>query len=129
MLDDEDQPPSEISVLLTDHVGIRRLNRDFRGIDEETDVLSFPVAASPKVEDSIGDIAISMDAAERGAEIRGTPIETELACLAVHGALHLIGYQDDTEASRANMIDKMHRAVRAAGMTPKEDWASLPYAI
>lgn len=128
MLDDEGQPPSEISVLLTDDSEMRRLNRTFRGVDEATDVLSFPVARWLDRVNAIGDIAISMDAAERGAKIRGTPVETELACLGVHGALHLIGYEDDTEAARATMIEKMHRAVRSIGLNPKEDWASLPHS-
>ncbi len=108
---------------------IRRLNREFRGIDSQTDVLSFPVSAAPEVTSHrvLGDIAISLDAAIAGANERNTDLETELACLAVHGALHLIGYDDVTDSSRGVMISKMNEAVRAAGMEPAEEWASLPH--
>lgn len=129
MLESEDQPPAEISVLIADAGEVRRLNREFRKEDSETDVLSFPVADAPDLSDHcvLGDIAISIDAAIEGATARGTSLETELACLAVHGALHLIGYDDETESNRAVMIAKMNSAVRDAGMQPKEDWASLPH--
>jgi rRNA maturation RNase YbeY len=129
MLESEDQPPAEISVLIEAAEEIRRLNREFRGIDSHTDVLSFPVSTAPEVTSHrvLGDVAISLDAAIEGANERSTDLETELACLAVHGALHLIGYDDDTDKSRALMIAKMNEAVRAAGMKPVEEWASLPH--
>jgi rRNA maturation RNase YbeY len=129
MLESEDQPPAEISVLIADAGEIRRLNREFRKVDSATDVLSFPVTDAPDLSNYrvLGDIVISIDAATEGASARGTSLETELACLAVHGALHLIGYDDETEPERAMMVAKMNSAVRDAGMQPKEDWASLPH--
>jgi probable rRNA maturation factor len=125
MLESEDQPPSEVSVLITDRAEIRSLNALYRGVDEATDVLSF--STSPNSENAIGDVAICLEIARAQAEHRGTTLETELACLAVHGGLHLLGYDDSDESGRREMIEKMDAAVRAAGLSPAEDWASLPH--
>ncbi len=95
------------NLLVTDGEGIRRLNREFRGIDRETDVLSFPAyelsrplaecmeEIEPELEDGlifIGDIAVSLPRAKRQAEEYGHGIMRETAFLALHGALHLLGY-------------------------------------
>ncbi|MCH8274538.1 MAG: rRNA maturation RNase YbeY [Armatimonadetes bacterium] len=128
MLETEDQPPSEISVLITDDKEMRHLNRDFRGADEPTDVLSFPAAKGPDPSTRIylGDIAVCLPIAERQARSRGTPLHTELACLAVHAGLHLLGYDHKSKSGFDEMNLKMNAAVRAAGLSPHEAWASLP---
>ena len=76
-------------VLLTTDDEVRELNRTFRGIDEPTDVLSFPSAG--QFADSAGDIAIAVPYATRQAKARGESLQTELCYLAIHGALHLMG--------------------------------------
>ncbi len=126
MLDSEDQPPSEISILLTDADGIRRLNRGYRGIDHPTDVLSFPLGDGPEVSElqMLGDIAICLPVADKQAANNGIPLETELACLAVHGGLHLLGYDHRTEADRRAMNDKMNRIVASVGLIPAVAWSS-----
>jgi probable rRNA maturation factor len=91
------EPGTALAILITDDEEIRRLNAQFLGIDEPTDVLSFPdepgdfVEAVPG-EPLLGDIAISIDTARRQAEQIGHPLAAELAHLLVHGILHLCGY-------------------------------------
>lgn len=80
---------------------MRRLNRDWRGIDKTTDVLSWPQEEA-RLEhtgggDLLGDVAISLDTAARQAAARGWSLEEETALLLVHGILHLLGHEDDSE--------------------------------
>jgi probable rRNA maturation factor len=99
---------AEISVLLTDDVGIRSLNSQWRGIDKPTNVLSFPAAQMARAggpEDAprvLGDIAIAYETTRREAHDEQKPFDHHLSHLAVHGFLHLIGYDhendDDAEA-------------------------------
>jgi probable rRNA maturation factor len=126
MLDSEDHPPSEISVLLADSQEMREMNLRHRFLDEPTDVLSFPAGPGPEMlpRTMLGDIAICLPVAEAQAAQRGTPLETELACLAVHGGLHLLGYDDDTEPQRDEMIAKMNAIICAIGLLPAENWHS-----
>ena len=118
-------PSGEVSVLFSSDDELRRLNRTFRGIDSATDVLSFP--APEGVDGEIGDIAVSVDFARRHAEQRGVRIDEEAAMLAVHGALHLMGYDDGTDEERDDMVRRMNEVAEACGMTTDPDWASLPH--
>jgi probable rRNA maturation factor len=104
---------AEVSVLLTDDATVHALNFRYRGYDKPTDVLSFaqrdavPDAPVPPLLPGaalvLGDIVISVDAAARQAEAQGVSLQTELALLTVHGLLHLLGYEDDTEAGAEQM--------------------------
>lgn len=127
MLDSEDQPPSEINVLLTGSAEIRALNQTFRNIDSPTDVLSFPDGQGPEPSryKTLGDIAISLEIATLQANAHGTSVETELAALAVHGGLHLLGYEDDTEEGRESMINKMNAVLLDIGLSPAQNWSSV----
>ena len=125
VLDRYDGPAGEVSVLFAPDDELRRLNLTFRGIDSATDVLSFP--APDGVDGEIGDIAVSVDFARRHAERRGVPIDEEAAMLAVHGALHLMGYNDGTDEERDDMVRRMNEVAEACGMTTDADWASLPH--
>lgn len=173
--------PVEVSLLLTDDAGLRALNRDYRGKDEVTDVLSFPLLDAPLViapaeelwtsqenghselggvpEDELadeigdddltltgdddalawdeaeagegdneadwpgeeltplGDIAISRDAVSRQAAQAGHSERWELAYLLSHGVLHLVGYDDHTEAGYAAMVAHQEAALREAGVS------------
>lgn len=172
--------PVEVSLLLTDDAGLRALNRDYRGKDEATDVLSFPLLEAPLViapaeqlwsrqenghaafddmpedeladeftdfddplsgddeaEDesepgeggdeeadwpgamitSLGDIAISRDAVSRQAAAAGHSARWELAYLLAHGVLHLVGYDDHTEAGYTAMVAHQEAALAAAGLS------------
>ena len=107
---DADTGGAELAVMLTDDAGIRTLNGNWRGIDKPTNVLSFP-ALQPvgDVPDDmprmLGDIAIAYETTRREADEEDKPFEHHLSHLAVHGFLHLIGYDhendDDAEAMEA----------------------------
>jgi len=86
-----------VSVLLTGDAEIRRLNREFRGKDKATDVLSFPAAEIHGRSQSAGDLAVSVETAAREAALRGHPLDTELRLLLLHGILHLAGYDHETD--------------------------------
>lgn len=110
-----DAEDCEVSVLLTDDADIRQLNRDYRGIDAPTDVLAF---AMREGEDSnvnpnlLGDLVISLETAARQATTKDAisqtcgNLETEAALLAVHGSLHLLGYDHQTSKDAAAMFKK-----------------------
>lgn len=125
LLEAEDQPPSTIEILVTDADGMRALNAEFRGIDRATDVLSFPAGEGPEVERILGEVAICLPIAEEQAEARGVSLESELACLAVHGGLHLLGYDDATDSGRKEMNAKMNAIVTSRGFEIVDDWASI----
>lgn len=101
---------AQVTVLLTGDAKLKQLNRDFVGEDNVTDVLSFgaePVDDFPDPEYQeinrvrLGDIAISAPQTRRQAIDKGVPFERELAMLAIHGALHLLGYDHaDPEEER-----------------------------
>ncbi len=112
-----------VCVLLTTDDAIQALNAQHRGADEVTDVLTFPAGEFPHA--PLGDIAISVPYAERQANERGVPVDQELAYLAIHGALHLCGLNDEDEDDRVHMVAEMNRAAIAAGLAPDHDWYSL----
>jgi len=92
---------------------IRRLNRDYRGKDRATDVLSFPTADDEEdafihsLPDAghLGDIIISTDAARRQADEAGHSFEREVSELVIHGALHLCGYDHETDNGEMNRLE------------------------
>lgn len=87
-----------VSVLLAGDEEIRRLNREFRGKDKATDVLSFPAGEGAGRMKIAGDLAISVETAAREAEKRGHSLDLELRVLLLHGILHLAGYDHETDA-------------------------------
>jgi probable rRNA maturation factor len=109
----------QVSVLLTTDKAIRKLNRQFRGKNNATDVLSFPALDLFQVSRSrpgapqnriAGDLAISVDMARRQAAECGHPLGTELKVLLLHGLLHLAGYDHETDSGE---MAKRERALRA----------------
>jgi probable rRNA maturation factor len=93
---------ASISVLLCDDARMKALNKDFRGIDKPTNVLSFPAANMPGDDSFLGDLAFGFEICQNEARLAGKTVEDHLTHLVVHGVLHLIGYdhQDDAEAER-----------------------------
>jgi probable rRNA maturation factor len=100
---DADVGEAELAVMLTDDSGIRALNRDFRGIDKPTNVLSFstprPGPGCGKIAQPrpLGDIAIAYETMRKEADEESKAFDHHLSHLAVHGFLHLIGYDHETE--------------------------------
>ena len=92
-----------LAILVTDDEEVRQMNLQFLGIDEPTDVLSFPDEADDFVqgmsdEKLLGDIAIALPTAQRQAETAGHSLDAEVAHLLTHGILHLCGYDHVTNA-------------------------------
>jgi probable rRNA maturation factor len=108
---DADVSDAELAVMLTDDQGIRTLNCNWRGIDKPTNVLSFPALqpTGPRRDDDaprmLGDIAIAYETMRKEADEEHKPFDHHLSHLAVHGFLHLVGYDheqdDDAEAMEA----------------------------
>ena len=96
---------TEVSVSFVSDDEIRGLNRDYRGKDAVTDVLSFPVGDEFLMgpERPLGDIVICIDVARRQAEEYGHSLERELAFLVAHGMLHLLGFDHETPEDEAAM--------------------------
>jgi|SRR5579859_1437410 probable rRNA maturation factor len=106
---------SELAVMLTDDAGIRALNHDWRGIDKPTNVLSFPAVALPhggSQPRALGDIAIAYETTRREAEGENKPFGHHLSHLAVHGFLHLIGYDHETDDD-AEAMEELERHILA----------------
>jgi probable rRNA maturation factor len=111
-------PSAEVAVLLCDDATIAALNAQWRGRDEPTNVLSFPAlpASDPMVSDGavhLGDIAIANETVVREAREQGRTVSQHLAHLAVHGFLHLLGYDHQTD-SEAEHMEGLERAILAA---------------
>ena len=94
---------SQLSLLFDDDEAIRSLNRQFRGIDKSTNVLSFPgsdILPGDEAENVLGDIAFALQTIKNEADLEGKPFNHHLSHLMIHGFLHLFGYdhQNDEEA-------------------------------
>ena len=99
----------EVNVLLTSSGEMRRLNRNFRGQDTPTDVLSFPVVQNGRVK-LAGDVAISKEIARSNARTLGHSFETELKILLLHGLLHLAGHDHETDHGQMAALEQRLRA-------------------
>lgn len=103
----------ELAIVLTDDSAIRELNRKWRGKDEPTNVLSFP-ATEPQPDTPIvlGDIVIAYETTAREALAESKPLMHHLAHLAVHGFLHLAGYDHETD-QEATAMESLEVAILA----------------
>lgn len=99
------QATGEVSLLLTDDAEIQALNRDWRGKDKATDVLSFP--ANELDAPFLGDIAVSLGVTQKDAASRGIALDQHLSHLLIHGLMHLLGHdhKDDTEAAEMESLE------------------------
>jgi probable rRNA maturation factor len=109
-----------LTILLADDDYLRQLNHRYRGEDSATDVLSFPagepLAGNNELLEYLGDIAISAQTAERQAAAKGHDATAELQLLAVHGVLHLLGYDHLTADDKATMWAAQHAILRGLGL-------------
>lgn len=107
----------EVNLIITDDKRIREMNARFRGVDEPTDVLSFPLSARPGEAEPefvlppnharvLGDVVVSYERAVEQAQEYGHSLEREIAYLVVHGVLHLLGYDHETPSEREVMRAK-----------------------
>ncbi len=109
---------AEISVTFTDNSGIRKLNAQFRDIDRETDVLSFPLGENGEYDIDpengacqLGDIVISVEKAKQQSEEYGHSFKREIAFLTVHSMLHLLGYDHINSKEEEDDMFKRQREV------------------
>jgi probable rRNA maturation factor len=125
LLRQEGWSKGDVSIVLTDDEEVRSLNRTYRGKDEPTDVLSFSlreVAAGETTVDlssleeelALGEVYISIPTAMRQAQAGERTLEEEVAFLAVHGVLHLLGYEDESQEGYEQMYRRGWEVVHAA---------------
>jgi probable rRNA maturation factor len=103
-------PRAELAVVLTDDSAIRLLNRAWRGVDAATNVLSFPTPRGGGEPPLIGDIVLAFETVAREARAEGKAFVHHVAHLAVHGFLHLLGY-DHVRKADAEMMERIERDV------------------
>lgn len=103
-----------VSLLLTDDGVLQQLNRDFRGKDKPTDVLSFP--ALPMDRPLLGDIAVAYGVATRDAALQAKSLGDHLTHLLIHGYLHLLGHDHETPAEAAVMEGLEIEALASLGI-------------
>jgi probable rRNA maturation factor len=107
----------EVSILLTDDEHIKELNRDYRGIDEPTDVLAFAQMEGEPIgcemnDGLLGDVVISVETAQRQAEEHGHSLDEEIDVLLAHGLLHLLGYDHENSEDAKVMFAKQEEILR-----------------
>jgi probable rRNA maturation factor len=96
----------ELAVVLAGDRALRSLNARYRGKDKPTDVLSFP---GPGGDEGLGDVVISLETAERNARALGRTLPQEVDVLALHGFLHVLGYDHETDDGT---MDRLERRLR-----------------
>lgn len=117
-----------LTIHLLDDERLRAINREQRGIDRPTDVLSFPLLESlqrgeqtfalpPRIPRHLGDVVISYERARAQAAEYGHSVEREVCYLLAHGVLHLLGYDHVEESERRRMREKEEAALQPLGLT------------
>lgn len=113
---------SQLTVAITDDATVRRLNLKYRQLDSATDVLSFPAGQMPihcdVGEVYLGDIIIAYPYAHSAATRCNVKTENTLCLLLVHGLLHLLGYDHDTDAAKQKMWEEQATVLSAMGIDP-----------
>ena len=118
--------PVELSLIITGDKEVHKLNRDYRGIDRTTDVISFALnedvdgtdfVTPPDKISRLGEVIISYPQAATQAKANKQTIKAEMAWLVVHGLLHLLGYDHETEAGRRAMWARQEHILKMRGET------------
>lgn len=114
-------PDAAVTIVIADDETVAALNRHYRGVEGPTDVLSFPAVVPPLVFPGepahLGDLVIAYPYTVAQAKQLGHSLEDSLVLLVVHGTLHLLGFDHDTEASRAAMWHAQAQALAALGIS------------
>lgn len=118
-----------VAVVVTDNDYVQRLNRDYRGVDAPTDVLSFAAQegdaldatfapeAAEEMDRYLGDLILAYPYAAAQAARYGYSMQVEMQLLVVHGCLHLLGYDHDTDEAQAEMWAAQHAILTGLGVT------------
>lgn len=112
-------PGAGLSVVIMDDEGVRRLNREYRGIDKPTDVLSFAVEPLPFLDEdrNLGDLILSLPTVRRQAESEGHDWRDEMVLAVIHGTLHLLDYDHDTPEGQTRMWQVQAEALAAMNVS------------
>jgi probable rRNA maturation factor len=112
----------DLTIMLTDDAQLRELNREYLGIDAPTDVLSFPASETDPetARRYLGDILISVQRADEQARAAGHALEAEIQLLAVHGTLHLLGYDHAEADEKARMWKAQAEVLERLGLSDIE---------
>lgn len=105
-------PNAEVSLVFCDDPFIHQLNREYRGFDKPTDVLSFPQGDEHGM---LGDVVISVPTCQAQARRRGHSAATEIEWMFLHGCLHLLGYDDESEDEAEEMSARALEVYRFLG--------------
>jgi probable rRNA maturation factor len=116
---------TKISIELCSAEAICDLNRTYRGIDAATDVLTFPSGMENQPDWPLGDIAICAEVASAQAKLRRVSFARECAFLTIHGALHLLGYDDESPVELNRMMAATREVLRRMNIELEEDWFSI----
>ncbi|MBI1389152.1 MAG: rRNA maturation RNase YbeY [bacterium] len=113
LLDAAGETGSELSVALVGDEAIHQLNRDFRGVDAPTDVLSFSMREGESIgqADVLGDIVVSLDTAARQARAAGRTLSDEIDELLFHGMIHLLGHDHYEDDARRRWLEAERRLI------------------
>ena len=105
---------AEVSLLFCDDARIRELNREWRGLDKPTNVLSFPAVPADRLATSplLGDIAVAFETVSRESKDEGKTLSHHTSHMIVHGLLHLLGYDHETD-EEAEEMEALERAALA----------------
>jgi probable rRNA maturation factor len=106
---------AEMSVVLTSDARMRILNRDYRGFDKPTNVLSFPAGPMPPKRPLLGDVVLARETVAKEAADDGKTLEQHVSHLVIHGLLHLFGYDHDTHDEAVLMESVETRALSRLG--------------
>lgn len=106
----EDWPSRTVSIRLCDDAEMRSLNREWRGFDKPTNVLSFPAADMGHPEAPLGDIALSFETCTRESTEEGKRLEDHVTHLVIHGVLHLLGLDHD-QPHEADEMEEVERRI------------------
>jgi probable rRNA maturation factor len=119
--------PAAVAVALADDAAVRRLNFTYRGQDKPTNVLSFPDGETdPEGTTALGDLILAYGTVAREAAEQGKPLADHLRHLTVHGVLHLLGWDHETEAE-AEAMERLERRI-LAGFGVPDPYAPTPCA-
>lgn len=113
------QKPCIVSILFTTDEALRTMNRTWRNIDKPTNVLSFPASKMAQIEGTpcmLGDIALSFDTLQREANTDHKTLKDHSLHLIIHGVLHLIGYDHETDAEAKEMEGLEVKALASLGV-------------
>ncbi len=122
-----------LTLLVTDDEAVQKLNARYRGVDSPTDVLSFPADDDdlpPDLEEApyLGDILVSYPYTARHAQQDRLPVEDVLVLLAIHGTLHLLGFDHDNAENQAAMWEAQANALQALGISAQVMPAPYDYS-